>query len=206
MEALRSEIDRELRRAASGDYNAKLDGLASAAWAAQRLARGLTPAQAKAARATLRQVLEMPLMGSCTPMCCNASFVRAQTIAAKFACLQAWGSRDPEAAEELPAAVIDALLVPYSRRLALAAAELFARAPRASARHLPSLLRALEEHPRWQVRDALARALGRAALGGPPSQRLLRALDQAAADDEPQLQRTATKALAALAARAKKGA
>jgi hypothetical protein len=202
VEALRTEIDNELRRAAAGDYNDELDGLIRAAWAAQRLARGLTREQAKAARSTLRQVLEMRLVGACTPMCCNASSVRAETIAAKYSCLQAWTRRDPEVAEELPTALIDALLLPYSRRLALATAELFARAPRASARHLSSLLQALEEHPRWQVRDALARALGRAALDERPSLRLLRALDRAATADEPQLKRTATKALAALSERA----
>lgn len=198
MEELCQQIAAALRRA-EGDYNARLTGLANAANAAQRLARELQRtrkrAPAVAARPTFLQVMRMRLMGPCHPMCCNASYVRAVTIQAKYAMLQVWSSRDPEVAGELSTQEVEALLVPHSRLLALATAEMFAHAPKSTAVHLPVVSDALTTHPRWQVREALVRAVGRAGLSRPP-RRLVEAIVRAIDADERQLAWSAKKVMA----------
>lgn len=184
----------ELRRA-EGGYDERLDGLAKASSAMQRLCEGLTVKGARAARWAFFAVIEMPEVSGCAPACCNASYVRVQILRAKFEALQTWASRDPGVAAKLTRERVEGLLMPSSTRIALATGELFARSPKGTALHLNTLLDVVNAHPRWQVRWALVRALGRAELRGQTPSRVLRALQRAAEDGHPEVVRAAKKAL-----------
>ncbi|MCB9704408.1 MAG: hypothetical protein H6711_21145 [Myxococcales bacterium] len=192
IDELAAEIDESLRRAEGAGYSERLDGLGAAGWAAQRLARRLDRASARERRGLLARVLEMPIVGGCTPACCNASWVRMSTIDGKASLLRAWSQHDPEVAETLPPELVAPLLIPDSRRIAMAAAELLSRSPGGAARHVGLICDALG-HPRWQVVEALVRALGR--LPRPPPRAALDGLQRAARHPRAEVQRAAARAL-----------
>ncbi len=194
VEGLCEEIAKELRRAAGGGYDEEHNGLADASWAVLRLCRGLTVKEARAARPTFLAVLEMREVAGCVPECCNASYVRMMILRAKFEVLRAWTGRDPAVAAEIPRKRVEKLLAPYSRRIAVATAELFALSPEGTRVHLDVLLDALEEHPRWQVRWGLVRALGRAPLEGRTPSRVLEALERAAGEENDEVRRAGVRA------------
>lgn len=193
---LRERIDAGLRQAAGGGYDDRLNGLWAAAWSATLLGPQLSRSAARESRSTLLQILEMPLVGGCAPMCCNASAVRADSVRAKVAILQAWGKHDPDALAAASPEAVARLLHADSRRIAIAAAELLARSPGATSAHLPSVIAGLE-HPRWQVVQAIVRALGR--LPAPLPTEALSGLRRAEAHGHPEVSRAAEKALRVVA-------
>jgi len=198
VDELRRTIDAELRRAAEGGYDERQAGLGAAGGAAQELARCLTRGEARAARPAFLQVVEIVEVGGCTPQCCNAWWVRSQILRGKFEVLRAWARCDPNVAEEIGYERVELLLAPTSTRIALATAELFALSPAGSGLHLPSVLEALKRHPRWQVRWALVRALGRANLRGESPKRVIKALERASKSSNDEIARAGRKALAAV--------
>lgn len=198
VEALCSEVEAELRRAEGAGYDERHNRLLKASWAVKRLCRGLTVKGARAARRTFLAVVDMPEIGGCTPACCNASYVRMEILGAKYGVLRAWAGKDPAVAAELTRERVERLLAPYSTRIALATAELFALSPRGTASHLDTLLDVIRTHPRWQVRWALVRALGRAELRGRTPARVVKGLQRAVRSDYPEVERAAKKALVTL--------
>lgn len=152
----------------------------------------LTKKEAREARAVLREVLSMPLSSKCDPQCCSASTARAVGLEAKRDVLAAWGRLDPDGATELPPSLVAQLLAPWSRRVALAAAELIARSAAGRRLHAPSLVDAVA-HPRWQVVEVASRALG--ALGEEAPSAAKAAMAGALRHERWQVRRAAAKAL-----------
>ena len=196
VEALCAEVEAELRGAEGAGYDERHNRLTRASWAVRRLCRGLTVKGARAARGTFLAVVDMPEIGGCAPACCNASYVRMEILGAKNRVLRAWAGKDPAVAAELTREQVERLLAPYSTRIALATAELFALSPRGTALHLDTLLDVVRTHPRWQVQWALVRALGRAELRGRTPRRVVDALQRAVKSEHPEVERAAKKALA----------
>lgn len=195
VEVLCAEVQAELRRAEGAGYDERHNGLAKASWAAQRLCWRLTAKEALDARRTFLAVVAMPEISGCAPACCNASYVRAEILRAKLQVLRAWTARDPGVATELARERVELLLAPYSTRIASATAELFARSPRGTAAHLDTLLDVAKNHPRWQVRWVLVRALGRAELSVRTPKRVIDALQRAERSEHSEVQRAAIKAM-----------
>lgn len=194
MEELLAEIDRNLRRAADGGYDERLHGIDAAGWAAQRLARRLVDAGARPERGLLPRLLTIPIVGGCVPQCCNASSVRMRGVHAHVDVLRAFARVDPDAAVELPREVVERLFAVDSRRIAMAAAELFARSPAAVVAHL-EVVRVALDHPRWQVGLGLVQGLARAPAPRPRA--VTQLLERATRHPEPRVRAFAERALGA---------
>lgn len=180
------------RDAANADYSRRLELLEKAAQKARALCRKLTRNDAKHARSVLVTVLEMPLVGKCAPQCCNASYVTAVEVQAKCEVLATWKQFDPDAVLEISPALMAQLIAPYSRRIALATVELVERSPEGRRFHSTNLGEAVA-HPRWQVTECAARALGKLGVDAPEKARM--ALAEALRHEQWQVRRAAAKAL-----------
>lgn len=154
-------------RAATG-YDERLDGLAEGIERAVREARALTAATAPAARPLLHAVIEGPAPAPCHPMCCQASYVRATVLRGRRTILEIWGQADPDAARGFTPDTFASLFGPQSRAIAIAAAQMFCRAPDAARVHVDRLAEIALGHPRWQVRLAVAQAIRAASRAGAP--------------------------------------
>lgn len=182
-----------IQAAAQADYSKRLTSLVTAAEHARRLSSKLRRKnEAIEARPAFLAILAMPLNGTCAPQCCEASWVRAQQIQAKREMLVAWRKWDPDVAEVLSLAVWKDLVIPSSKRIALAAVELLERSPGASLAHIDILLEALE-HPRWQVAECAARSLGK--LGRSVKGKSLAGLTKALRHTQWQVRKAVVKAL-----------
>ncbi len=180
------------REAPTAGYSERLDLMEKAAQSARAFCRTLKKIDALQSRPVLRAILEMPLFGKCAPECCSASYVHAVEIEAKCEVLTTWSRLDPEVAIELPPALVAQLIVPTSRRIALAAIELLGRSDAGRRFHAASLVAAMA-HPRWQVVELAARALGR--LGKDAPWKTTDALTEAMRHKQWQVRRVAAKAL-----------
>lgn len=158
--SLVEEIVACVRAAPTAGYSERQELLKKAARAARALCSKLQRHEAAHARPAFFAVLEMPLNGTCVPECCDASYIRAIQIEAKCEVLTTWRRLDPHVANDLPPSMVADLVIPTSKRIALAAIELLERSPTASRTHLELVIEALE-HPRWQVAECAARMLGR---------------------------------------------
>lgn len=182
----------EIRTASTAGYSERHDAYRKAVDAARALCRKLSRAEAREARPALFSILEMPLTGTCAPECCDASWIRAIQIAAKCEMLTKWRSVDPEAANMLSPQLVAALVVPHSKRIALAAVELIERSPEASQRYIDVMNRALE-HPQWQVAECAARTLGKMGLAA--KHKSLEGLTKQLRHTQWQVRKAAAKAL-----------
>lgn len=143
-------------------------------------------------------VLEMPLSGTCAPQCCEASWVRAIQIAAKCEVLTTWRRIDPDVAEDLSSSLVAALVIPSSKRIALAAVELLERSPEACRTHIDVLIGALE-HPRWQVAEYSARSLGK--VGELSKKAVVAALNKTLRHSQWQVRKAAARAMGRIGVR-----
>lgn len=185
-----------IHQAAAAGYSERLNLLARAAQQTRSLCRELTRREARSARPLFLAVLEMHLVGTCAPACCNASYVNAAQVEAKSDVLGACAHLDPDAVLDLSPALLSQLAAPESRRIALAAVELIGRSAEGRRVHAGLLLGALA-HRRWQVAESAARGLGRLGLDAPGQAR--GALAQALRHGQWQVRRAAAKALGATA-------
>jgi len=187
-----------VRAASTADYSARLRLLEKAAQTAREMCRKLGRREARGARPAFFAVLEMALSGTCAPQCCEATYVRAIQIAAKCEVLATWRNLDPGVAEELSSTMMAALVIPSSRRIALATVELLERSPAASRTHMGVLIGALE-HPRWQVAQYAARSLGK--MGEFAKKSAVSALNKTLRHSQWQVRKAAAKAMGQLGVR-----
>lgn len=125
-------------------------------------------------RSMLREALVAALPGSpvagCVPECCSASMVRHRQFTAKLAALTQLCRLGADDGATLSRSLVDWLLQPPGRLLALPTARLLAGSPAAAAYHLASLERAAS-HPHPRVVEEVAQALR--ATGHPRARRPL---------------------------------
>lgn len=186
------EIIESIRAALSAGYVDQQDLRKKAAQQTRDVCVRLQRREAQEMRALFVAVLEMPLGGTCVPECCDASWIRALQIAAKCDVLTTWRKLDPEVVEEMRPALLADLLVPNSKRIAMAAMELLERAPAACTPHFDMVLGALE-HPRWQVAEGAARLLGRMEIVA--NKRAVEALTNTLRHSQWQVRKAAAKSL-----------
>lgn len=155
----------ERARAATG-YDARLNGLADGFWAAQREVRALDRQSAPGARPLLYAAITGPVPAGCHPACCQASYVRATVLQGRRAVLHAWARLDPAAAETFTTELLDGLMVPHSKAIAIVTAQMCAAAPAAAVKHADRLVHHGRTHPKWQVKLAIAQAVRVALKAG----------------------------------------